>query len=81
MKKKSAHRAPDPKPNPTDPAQAPGVEGEGSYTAARRYRQRTEDFVASDRVDQAARDAEPDDPAEAEALKEAENQGLARAKH
>lgn len=58
----------------------PELEGEGSYTAARNYRQRSEDFVASGQVEQAAEDAAPDTPQEADALKAAEEKGRAPAR-
>lgn len=56
-----------------------GVEGEGSYSAAREYDQRLGDFVRSGRLEQAANDAElalGRDPAGHE---QAEQQGKARA--
>ena len=56
------------------------VEGEGSYTAAKDYNQRTKKFIDSGRVDQAARDAEPQSEEEKHAMEEAERIGKQRAK-
>ncbi len=56
------------------------IEGEGSYTAARRHRKAVEQFVDDGKVDPAARDAEPDSAAEAEDLKSAEQAGRSHAK-
>ena len=56
------------------------VEGEGSYTAAKDYNQRTKKFIDSGRVDQAARDAEPRSEEEKQAMEEAERIGKQRAK-
>ena len=59
---------PNDKPAKNDPA----LQGEGNYTAARRYRESAEQFVESGKVDQAAHDAEPDNPRQARELKDAE---------
>lgn len=56
------------------------VEGEGSYTAARRHRKSAETFVEQGRVDEAAHDAKPDSPEEAEQLKRAEEEGRSHAR-
>lgn len=56
------------------------MQGEGNYTAARRHRKSAEKFARQGHVDQAARDAQPRDEREAEALREAEQQGLDRAR-
>jgi hypothetical protein len=56
------------------------LQGEGNYDAARRHRESVENFVDSGQVDQAARDAEPRDDEEAQALRDAEAEGLEHAK-
>ena len=57
-----------------------GVQGEGNYEAARRYRAGVERYVSSADVAQAARAAAPRSEAEAEELAAAEKEGRARAK-
>lgn len=57
-----------------------GVQGEGDYEAARRYRKGVENFVATHDVEAAARDAAPKSPAEAEELRAAEARGKSRSK-
>jgi hypothetical protein len=56
------------------------VEGEGSYTGSKDYNERTRKFVDSGKVDEAARDAEPQSEEEKQALQEAERIGKQRAK-
>jgi hypothetical protein len=56
------------------------VQGEGDYESARRYRKDVEDYVKNADIEQAARDAEPDDEREAEELERAEEIGKSRAK-
>jgi hypothetical protein len=56
------------------------VEGEGSYSAARRHRKSVETFVEEGRVDEAAREAEPDSAREAEDMERAEKAGRERAR-
>lgn len=57
------------------------IEGEGNYTAARKYDEAQEKFARSGKVEKAARDAERAlDGPEAGALKRAEQEGKARAK-
>ena len=56
------------------------VQGEGDYNAARRHRKSLTDFVASGKVDRAARDAEPKTVLEQDALLEAEKLGESRSK-
>ncbi|HEY8250781.1 MAG TPA: hypothetical protein VIG70_09255 [Burkholderiales bacterium] len=56
------------------------VEGEGSYTGSKDYNQRTKKFVESGKVDQAARDAEPESEEEKQAMQKAERTGKERAK-
>jgi hypothetical protein len=56
------------------------VEGEGSYTGTKDYNQRTRKFVDSGKVDQAARDAEPQSEEEKHTMQKAERIGRQRAK-
>ena len=56
------------------------VEGEGSYSASKDYNQRTEKFVQSGKVEQAARDAEPKSEEEKHAMQKAERIGKQHAK-
>lgn len=58
----------------------PGVEGEGSYEAAREYDRRLGEFVRSGRVQQAANDAELALDSDPEGHSRAERKGKARAK-
>ena len=57
-----------------------GVEGEGSYKGSKDYNARTQKFVDSGKVDQAAKDAEPKSEEEKHALQKAERIGKQRAK-
>lgn len=57
------------------------IPGEGNYSATRRHRESAEQFVQEGRVDDAAREAEPRDEREQQALKEAEQKGLDKARH
>lgn len=57
-----------------------GVEGEGSYTGSKDYNERTKKFVQSGKVEQAARDAEPNNEQEAAEMKKAERAGRSHAK-
>ena len=56
------------------------VHGEGNYDASRKYNDATKAFVDSGRVGQAARDAAPKTPKEAEDMKAAEEVGMEHAK-
>ena len=56
------------------------VYGEGNYKATREYNAATKRFVASGRVDDAAREAAPRSPEEAQEMKHAEEAALLRAK-
>ena len=56
------------------------VHGEGNYEASRQYNEATKEFVASGKVDKAARDAAPRDAGEAAEMKQAEQAALLRAK-
>jgi hypothetical protein len=60
--------------------QAPDNQGEGSRDAARRYDESQRRFVESGRVPQAADDAAPQSPAEADELRRAEEEGRSHAK-
>jgi hypothetical protein len=61
-------------------ANEPKVQGEGDYEAAKRFRKRSEDYVASHDVEEVAREAAPDSGREADELKAAEAAGKKRAK-
>ena len=56
------------------------VEGEGSYSGTKDYNKRTEKFVKSGKVEQAAEDAKPETEQEADEMKEAERIGKQKAK-
>ena len=53
------------------------LQGEGNYEASRRYRERTEQFIESGRVEEAATNAAPRSDAEAQELDRAEEAGKA----
>ena len=57
-----------------------GVEGEGSYKAAKDYNQRTRKFIDSGKVEDAARKAEPKNEEEKHAMQKAERIGRSHAK-
>jgi hypothetical protein len=59
---------------------APDVQGEGDYRAARRYGRSAESFAHSADVSRAARQAAPRTPAEAAEMAQAEAEGAARAR-
>ena len=59
---------------------APKVQGEGDYEAARHYREATEQFVEDGKVDPAARAAKPNSQKEAAAMEAAESVGKSKAK-
>ncbi|HEY1327656.1 MAG TPA: hypothetical protein VGI14_12005 [Casimicrobiaceae bacterium] len=56
------------------------VHGEGNYEATRDYNARTKRFVESGKVDEAAREAQPDSEAEALQMAAAEAEGKRHAK-
>lgn len=58
----------------------PGVQGEGDYRSARRYRRDVQEFVAENDTEGLARDAAPRSQAEEREMLEAERKGRARAK-
>lgn len=57
-----------------------GTQGEGDYQATRRYRKRTQAFLAKHDVSKLGRSAAPRTTAEAQDMKAAEAAGRARAK-
>lgn len=61
-------------------SQDKGEHGEGNYKASRQYNEATKQFVDSGRVDEAAREAAPNDEVEAAELAAAEAEGRRRAK-
>jgi len=65
--------------SPSQPSQQ-NVYGEGNYQATRDYNARTKEFIASGRVDEAARDAAPHSEAEAREMAAAEAEGKRHAK-
>ena len=56
------------------------VEGEGSYSGTKDYGRRTEKFVESGKVDEAARRAQPRSEEERQAMQKAERIGKQHAK-
>jgi hypothetical protein len=56
------------------------VEGEGSYSGTKDYNQRTKKFIDAGKVDEAAREAEPDSEQEKHEMQKAERLGKERAK-
>lgn len=58
----------------------PGVQGEGDYEAARRYRKDVEGFVKSADIDKAAHDAAPHSTDEQREMAEAERAGKSHSK-
>ena len=55
--------------------QEPPEHGEGNYRAGRRYNDATKDFVDRGEVDQAAAEAAPESPQEADEMEAAEREG------
>ena len=56
------------------------VEGEGSYSATKDYKERTRELIDSGKVKDAARNAEPRTEEEKHAMQKAERIGRQRAK-
>ena len=56
------------------------VEGEGSYSGTKDYNERTKRFIESGKVEEAARNAEPQSEEERQELREAERLGKSRSK-
>jgi hypothetical protein len=63
-----------------EPEDKDKVEGEGSYSGTKDYNRRTKKFIDSGKVDEAARDAEPQSEEEKQAMQKAERIGKQRAK-
>jgi len=59
---------------------APDIQGEGNYEAARRYDKSASDFAHSGKVDEAAQAAKPRDIKEADQMERAERMGKAHSK-
>jgi hypothetical protein len=72
------------KSHPQQPATPPtaddALQGEGNYTATRRYRESVKTFIDSGKVDQAAHDAAPDTEQQARDMKNAEQVGKSHAR-
>jgi hypothetical protein len=56
------------------------VEGEGSYSGTKDYNKRTEKFIKSGKVEQAAEDAKPETEQQAHEMQKAERIGKQKAK-
>lgn len=56
------------------------LQGEGNYSAGRRYDEAQREFVQSGQVDQAARKAAPRSPDERDEMRKAEQQGQRHAR-
>ena len=65
---------------PADKAKSGTVQGEGDYVAGRRFDKAEREFVKSGKVDDAARKAQPEDPAKAAEMDEAERVGKSHSK-
>ncbi|HEX6707308.1 MAG TPA: hypothetical protein VF169_21295 [Albitalea sp.] len=65
---------------PADKAKSGQVQGEGDYVAGRHYDKAQRDFVKSGKVEEGARKAQPDDPAQASEMSEAERTGKSHSK-
>jgi hypothetical protein len=57
------------------PTDEPKIQGEGDYEATRRFRKRTEEYLANNDVEKAALRAAPEDAREAAELEAAEEAG------
>jgi hypothetical protein len=64
----------------TGTAGGPGVQGEGDYESARRYRKDVQKFVQTADVERAAREAAPRNAQEAAEMEAAEKAGRERAR-
>jgi len=58
----------------------PDLQGEGNYTASRRYRKSAEAFVESGKVEEAGKAAAPKNEAQRRELKDAEAEGKSHAR-
>ena len=57
-----------------------GMQGEGNTDAARRYNERTREFIEEGKVDEAAEKASPQTKDEARSMREAEEAGKDKAR-
>lgn len=64
----------------TQPADNSQIQGEGDYNAGRRYDKAAHEFAESGKVEEAARDARPKTPEEAEEMSRAERAGKSHSK-
>lgn len=64
----------------TSPTEIDKVEGKGDHDAARRYDKAAHEFAASGKVEDAARQARPATPEEADELRRAEREGKSHSK-
>jgi hypothetical protein len=70
-----------PKPaDPTPPDNDPPLQGEGNYSAARRYDKAQREFVKAGKVDQAADKAKPETAREEQEMSDAEKAGRDKAR-
>jgi hypothetical protein len=76
----SSVRAKDPDMPAKKAAKSADVQGEGDYRSARRYNERSREFVASHDVKKLGRAAAPKSKQEARAMHDAEDKARARAK-
>lgn len=72
--------SPNPSAMPSTPGNAPQEHGEGSYSATRDYQKSVKNYLATADVEKDARDAAPDNAAEARDMEKAEEEGRKHAK-
>ena len=65
---------------PADKAKSGQVQGEGDYVAGRHYDKAQSDFARSGKVEEGARKAKPEDPAQASEMEQAEQVGKSHSK-
>ena len=65
---------------PADKAKSGQVQGEGDYVAGRHYDKAQADFASSGKVEEGARKAKPQDPAQAAEMEKAEQAGKSHSK-
>lgn len=80
MERKDQLRNSNPAGQQQQPSKNDGVEGEGSYKGSRDYNERTQRFVESGKVEEAARAAKPQSEEEAHQMQKAERIGKQHAK-
>lgn len=73
-------QAPNSKPTQNTVDANPDLQGEGNYTASRRYRKSVESFLASGKVNRAANDAAPETEAQRHDMQAAESEGRSHAR-